>query len=268
MTEPGRPSAGEDPVAWLESLLCAPEHRDNPLLPALEVLLARDREQRARLERLLRISDCSHDVARSHTQELLQQYDKQLRRLEKITRISDRYQQNLLELNERLRQAALRDPLTGLANRRLLMARLQEEQERQRRTGEVFSLAMLDVDHFKRINDAFGHDAGDQVLCRMAGAIERQLRRYDLCARWGGEEFLILLPATPLAQARQMAERVMTAVREISLADIDEAIALTASIGLVQWRPDEGIDGTIQRADSALIQAKRNGRDRLQMAPS
>ena len=252
--------------AELERLLGAPEHRDNPLLPVLKALLERDREHRLRLERLLRISDCSYDLARSQTEDLLQQYDKQLRRLEKITRISDRYQRSLLELNDRLKQAALRDPLTGLANRRLLMERLEEEQERCRRGGEPFSLAMLDVDHFKRINDAFGHDVGDRVLCLLAQAIGGQLRGYDLCARWGGEEFMLLLPDTRLEQARQLVERIMEAVRGLRLADIDEQLLLTVSVGLTAYQPHEALDRTINRADGELIRAKRSGRDRLQVA--
>lgn len=97
----------------LDRLLDAAEHRDNPLRPLLAALVERDREQRARLERLLRISDCSYGMALSQTQSLLQQYDRQLRRLEKITRISDRYQRNLLELNDRLRQAAPPGNCTG-----------------------------------------------------------------------------------------------------------------------------------------------------------
>ncbi len=249
----------------LERLLTDPEHRDNPLLPLLSLLLERDREQRARLERLLRISDCSYDMARGQTQDLLLQYDRQLRRLEKITRISDRYQRSLLELNEQLKKAALRDPLTGLANRRLLMERLHEELERCRRGREPFSLVMLDADHFKCINDAFGHDMGDRVLCMMADTISRQLRDYDLCARWGGEEFMLLLPNTGLEQATSMVERVMQAVRALRL-EGDGQIRLSVSAGLSTYHPDEAIDLTINRADSALIRAKQNGRDRLQVA--
>ena len=250
----------------LERLLADPQQRHNPLLPALEELLKRDREQRERLERLLRISDCSYDMARSQTDDLLHQYDRQLRRLEKITRISDRYQRSLLELNEQLKKAALRDPLTGLANRRLLMERLGDELERCRRGGAPFSLVMLDADHFKRINDAFGHDAGDRVLCMLADTVCRQLRGYDLCARWGGEEFMLLLPETGLEQATGMVERVMQAVRSLTL-EGDRQIPLSVSAGLTSYLPDEHVDLTINRADGALLQAKHNGRDRLLVVP-
>ncbi|MBR9858555.1 MAG: diguanylate cyclase [Gammaproteobacteria bacterium] len=248
----------------LEQLLADPKLRDNPLLPVLQQLVERDKEQRERLERLLRISDSSYEMARTQTHDLLHQYDRQLRRLEKITRISDRYQRSLLELNEELKKAALRDPLTGLANRRLLMERLREELDRCRRGREPFSLVMLDADHFKRINDVFGHETGDRVLCMMADTISRQLRGYDLCARWGGEEFMLLLPETGLEQANGIVERVMQAVRSLKLAGESETL-LSISAGLTVYLPDEDVDLTINRADGALFQAKNNGRDRLQV---
>lgn len=251
--------------AELDRLLQAPEHQDNPLLPALKLLRKRELAHQQRLERLLRISDCSDDLARIQTHELLHQYDKQLRRLEKITRISDRYQQNLLQLNEELKEVALHDPLTGLANRRLLMSRLNEEIERSRRNQQPLSLVMLDVDHFKHINDAFGHDVGDKALCMMAKAIEQQLREVDLCARWGGEEFMLLLPETRSEQAIHTVERVMQAIRSLQLRD-DKTVMLSISAGITQYHANEAMDVTINRADGALISAKLNGRNQWQWA--
>lgn len=249
----------------LERLLTDPEHQNNPLLPALQWLQQREQTQRRQLEKLLRIADRSDDIARFQAHELLGQYDKQLRRLEKITRISDRYQHSLMELNEQLKQAAQQDPLTKLANRRLLMARLGEEIERCRRGSAPFTLVMLDVDHFKRINDDFGHETGDIALCMMAETIVRQLRGYDLCARWGGEEFLLLLPQTELEQATHIVKRVMEAIRALRLPK-HEAVRLSISAGLAHYQLNESVDLTINRADSALIYAKKNGRDQLQIA--
>ncbi|MGO4999377.1 biofilm regulation diguanylate cyclase SiaD [Oceanisphaera sp. W20_SRM_FM3] len=251
--------------AELERLLLAPEHQDNPLLPALKLLRKREQMHQQRLDRLLRIADCSDDLARTQSHDLLHQYDKQLRRLEKITRISDRYQQNLLELNEELKEVALRDPLTGLANRRLLMSRLNEEIERSRRHQQPLSVVMLDVDHFKRINDVFGHDMGDKALCMMSKAIVQQLRETDLCARWGGEEFMLLLPDTRSEQAIHMVERVMQAIRLLQLRD-DQTVSLSISAGITQYHANEAMDVTINRADGALISAKQNGRDQWQWA--
>ncbi|WP_107851458.1 biofilm regulation diguanylate cyclase SiaD [Oceanimonas marisflavi] len=251
----------------LERLLALPEHRNNPLLPLLMAVVEQNREQRIRLERLLRISDCSYGMAVSHSQDLLQQYDRQLKRLDKITRISDRYQRNLIELNEQLRHAALKDPLTGLANRRQLMERLYDEQARCRRGQPAFALVMIDVDHFKRINDGFGHDVGDQVLCRLVNMISSQLRTQDLCARWGGEEFMLLLPHTGLEPAKALLERMMTAIEQLRLDAIPE-LQLTVSAGLTVYHAQEPLDDTIRRADHALIRAKQSGRNRLCMATS
>ncbi|WMC09788.1 biofilm regulation diguanylate cyclase SiaD [Oceanimonas pelagia] len=249
----------------LERLLADPAHRHNPLLPLVAALAERNREQRIRLERLLRISDSSYCVAISRNQDLLQQYDRQLKRLDKITRISDRYQRSLLELNDQLRQAALRDPLTGLANRRQLMERLHDEQARCRRGQPAFALAMLDVDHFKRINDTYGHDTGDRVLCRLAETLAGQLRTQDLCARWGGEEFVLLLPHTALEPAGALLRRIMTAVRELVVDEVP-ALRLTVSAGLTTHQPHETLDDTLRRADQLLIGAKNAGRDRLHLA--
>lgn len=256
--------AGQD--AWFETLLADPANSSNPLLPALQLLSRRDQEQKKRLARLLRISDGYYSLAQANTSSLLERCDRHIRRLEKISRISDRYQQSLLELNEHLRRAALHDPLTGLANRRMMIERLQEEQERVRRQHSDFTLAMLDVDYFKQINDAYGHELGDQVLCSIANTIEGKLRPYDLGARWGGEEFIILLPHTSLKEAGEICQRVLTALAGIELEQTGQTLNITASIGLTQYRGQEDYNDTIIRADNALIRAKRGGRNRIELA--
>lgn len=252
--------------AWLKSLLDDSANSQNPLLPALAFIYQREQELRVKLARLMHISDGYHDFARAQAQTLLENYEKQSVRLEKISRISDRYQETMRELNENLKQAALRDPLTLLANRRLFLSRLKEEETRSQRLKTHFGIIMLDVDHFKRFNDEYGHNAGDIVLCRMAEAINESLRNYDLCARWGGEEFIILLPDTHLEMAIGVAERALTAVRTINITDIDTNLTLTASIGLAIYRSTEDCNDTINRADAALLQAKRNGRNRIEIA--
>lgn len=249
----------------LEYLLQSAEHQDNPLLPVLKQLYKQELDHQQRLDRLLRIADCNDDLARTQSHDLLDLYDKQLRRLEKITRISDRYQQNLIELNNELKEVALRDPLTGLANRRWFMSRLHEEIERSHRNQQPLSLVMLDVDHFKRINDAYGHDIGDKALCMMATAIVEQLREADFCARWGGEEFMLLLPETRPEDAIITVERVMQAIRLLQLFE-DTTVSLSISAGISQYHAHEAVDLAINRADSALISAKNNGRDQWQWA--
>ena len=256
--------AEHDLVARIEALLADPAHADNPLHAPLAALFVSHAAQQERLERLVRISDGYHLLTRNHSNNLAEQYDRQLRRLEKLARISDRYQNSLRELSEALKDAALRDPLTGLGNRRFLMERIKEESERASRKEVPYSLVILDVDHFKSINDQFGHEAGDTALSRIAHAIQDAIREYDLCGRWGGEEFLILLPETPLEFARQVTERVRQSIEELDFAFLEHGSPrITASLGLTLHHPGEAYSETLNRADSALLQAKSAGRNRI-----
>lgn len=254
-------------IEQVETLLADPAHADNPLREPMAALFATSEAQRERLERLVRISDGYHLISRSHSQTLAEQYDRQLRRLDKLARISDRYQNSLRELSEALKDAALRDPLTGLGNRRFLMERIKEETERANRKTAPYSLAILDVDHFKNINDRFGHEAGDTALCQIAQAIQAALREYDLCGRWGGEEFLIMLPETPLEFALQVAERVRLGIQALNFEFLEqEEVHITASLGMTLYHPGEIYSETLDRADTALLQAKSAGRNRIETA--
>lgn len=256
------------PLAHFAALLDEPAHADNPLRPACAELLSLCTEQQERLSRLVRISDGYHDISRSQNLSLHAQYDRQLRRLEKITRISDRYQQSLHELSAALEEAALSDALTGLHNRRYLMERLKKETLRNDRKAGSFALAILDVDYFKSINDRFGHEAGDFALCQIAQAVQSSIREYDICGRWGGEEFLILLPDTELASAVQVAERIRQEIAQLHLGFLDSSTLphTTVSIGLSMHMPGEMYSATLDRADSALRNAKSAGRNRIEVS--
>ncbi len=252
-----------DLLEHIQSLLDDPSHQDNPLQPALQQLFIFSKNQQERLARLVRISDGYHAISRHQSLSLSEQYDKQLRRLEKLARISDRYQNSLRELSEALKETALHDPLTGLGNRRFLMERLREETERANRKNTPYGLAILDVDRFKSINDRYGHEAGDKALCAISEAIQNSLREYDICGRWGGEEFLILLPDTPLEHGLQVIERVRLNIDalQVQLQD-NESPPLSASLGLTLYRSGETFSDTINRADHALLEAKDTGRNR------
>ena len=167
------------------------------------------------------------------------------------------------EYETQLAQLAHIDPLTGLSNRRKLSEHLKQESERAKRHGSCFSLAMLDVDHFKRFNDTHGHELGDRVLAELARAMEDCLREYDLCGRWGGEEFLLILPNTDLTEALAVANRVQASIRQRHILHEGVALAITASIGLTEYRVGESYSDTLRRADRALLKAKRSGRDRV-----
>ncbi|TBR13833.1 MAG: GGDEF domain-containing protein [Lysobacter sp.] len=160
------------------------------------------------------------------------------------------------------RRDAGHDALTGLANRRNLDKRLATEQARALRHGTPLSVLMLDLDRFKRVNDEYGHAAGDTVLASAARALADELRAIDLGARFGGEEFVALLPDTPLDDATRAAERIRRRIAATPATYEGVEIPVTVSIGVAQWNVEEDTAGLIARADGALYAAKRDGRDR------
>ncbi|PKU26617.1 biofilm regulation diguanylate cyclase SiaD [Telmatospirillum siberiense] len=252
----------------IEDLLADSQYEGHPLRDALNRLWTQSRDHLNRLERIAHISDGYQKMAFDQTISLQQRYDRELRRLEKAVRISDRYQDMMRELNNALQDASTRDHLTGLANRRMLVDQLKMETQRAERQGHSYTLAMLDVDHFKQVNDLYGHDLGDRALIEVAGAMQRALREYDLCGRWGGEEFLILLPQTSIGAACSVIERVRESLQRKPMPGEapGTGIKITASIGLAEHQPGEGFSDTVNRADEALLEAKRAGRDCYRLA--
>ncbi|MBI5069126.1 MAG: diguanylate cyclase [Deltaproteobacteria bacterium] len=167
---------------------------------------------------------------------------------------------------EEVARLATTDPLTGVANRRRFLELLGMELDRARRFGDRAALLMLDVDHFKSVNDTHGHAAGDAVLQHLADLSRRSLRRIDLFGRLGGEEFAILLPGTDGAGARLLAERFRHAVADAPAQTGRGAIAVTVSIGIAELDPgDPDPDGVLARADAALYRAKQAGRNRVEI---
>jgi diguanylate cyclase (GGDEF)-like protein len=164
----------------------------------------------------------------------------------------------------RMRETAESDGLTGLRNRRAFDSALQQETMRAVRTGRPLSLLMIDIDHFKSVNDRFGHEAGDEVLRRVAGILRHCVREVDVAARFGGEELAVLLPETPLRPAREIAERVRSTIETAVLTSNGREISVTVSIGLASM-PETVAKGTelVSVADAALYTAKREGRNRV-----
>ena len=158
---------------------------------------------------------------------------------------------------------ALLDPLTGVFNRRSFLEFSGKEEARTRRGGSQFAVLMLDIDHFKRINDQYGHPAGDGVIKALADVCTRTLRPTDMIARYGGEEFVINLPDTDPAQAQLVAERVRKAVADARVPSEHGAIAFTVSIGLATCSDETPLAEAIARADKALYAAQRGGRNRV-----
>jgi diguanylate cyclase (GGDEF)-like protein len=154
------------------------------------------------------------------------------------------------------------DSLTYLPNRRQVINSLQKEVHRAERYKTSLSISMLDIDHFKRINDSYGHTVGDQVLYQLANLLREGVRESDMVGRYGGEEFLILLPNTKLPKAAELAARLCKIIRETEIS-VGEKTALTVSIGVAEYKHcEETWQKFLSRADMALYDAKNAGRDR------
>ena len=162
--------------------------------------------------------------------------------------------------------AARIDPLTQLENRRGLNEAATALMAAAERRQEPLSLAVMDIDHFKQINDRYGHRAGDLVIAEVAACVRHVTRINDHCARWGGEEFAILMPVADRQAAEEMAERVRRSVQEALVKGDFGVVRVTASFGVVQWRSPESLTDLVARADVALYQAKRMGRNRVEIA--
>ncbi|MCP4995238.1 MAG: GGDEF domain-containing protein [Gammaproteobacteria bacterium] len=169
------------------------------------------------------------------------------------------------ELEEKLRYQAAHDPLTGLYNRSMLEQRLADEVSRATRYESNFSLFMLDIDHFKKVNDTHGHLVGDNVLCNISKLLDGVIRNSDYIARYGGEEFVVILPETAITKAEELAERLRSKVEAYSMSTEDnKPLNLTVSIGIATF-PDHAQtpEELIKSADTAMYRAKNRGRNRV-----
>lgn len=229
------PGKLQSDLSFVQELLDDPANAGNPLLPVVQRLY--DTVQRL---------DCQFD---------------------KVSRITDRYQTQLKEINFLLDEEARTDILTGLPNRRDMTERIAEEIHRCRRSSGGFAILVMDIDHFKHVNDTYGHPVGDQVIVYIAEILQSTLRASDLCARWGGEEFLVLLPDTGAKGAASIAQRLCDNVASSTYADDECCISPTVSIGIAAYAPDDSLDALISTADSMLYQAKLQGRNRVCSAP-
>lgn len=174
--------------------------------------------------------------------------------------------QELQQVNKQLEELAATDPLTGVANRREFMARAEEEMSRASRNGTDLCMMVIDFDHFKEVNDKYGHQAGDKVLKDFVRLSKEIMRPSDLLGRMGGEEFALLLPETGLSSATKVAERLRQYIEENSVAIGEQKVKLTISIGLARYQPkSDTVKKWLHRADELLYQAKDKGRNRVEV---
>jgi diguanylate cyclase (GGDEF)-like protein len=176
-------------------------------------------------------------------------------------------QQELMQQAHRLEGLLFEDPLTGLSNRRFILTQLAGMVSAARRHGRPLAAAIVDIDHFKAINDRFGHHVGDGVLATVTAALRRRLRAEDQLGRLGGEEFLVLLPDTDAAAAEAAAEKLRAEVAGAGIRHEGKDLAVTVSVGWAAWDGDSP-EGLLRRADEALYGAKARGRDLTVGAPA
>ena len=181
--------------------------------------------------------------------------------------------QRLLELQGRLQEArdalahqATHDSLTGMLNRPAILDRVKAELSRMKRQGGTMSVGMCDLDHFKKINDTYGHQTGDDMLIGFAKCIQSQLRDYDCIGRYGGEEFLVVAPGSPGQNCKSLYQRLCTAVAGTGMQTQTGVISITFSIGVAAATGGCTVDGLLASADAALYQAKADGRNRVAYA--
>lgn len=191
-----------------------------------------------------------------HAQNTIQALSEKLQRME-----ADAIEMRLQIAKERER--ATHDSLTGLPNRLALEERMPEEFERWRRYGQPLTLGVLDVDHFKRVNDELGHAAGDKVLIELAAAIRGNVRKSDFVVRYGGEELLTLMPGINLKQGLIAAEKIRAHVEQLRFIYSGERVPVTISIGVAEFRAGDDSEAVFNRADAALYVAKETGRNQV-----
>lgn len=196
-------------------------------------------------------------LAKRNAERILRETDEAYLKLQGLLKEVEGKQQELVELNTQLKELATTDPLTGLKNRRCLQENIAENIELSKKEHTAFSLLLIDVDFFKRVNDTYGHPIGDAVLQELAKKLQAETTTQDLVARMGGEEFMIVLPNTNKEYARVIAERIRLNIDQGSW---DHA-RITVSIGVTTFEPDDNVSKLFSKADDALYRSKKDGRN-------
>ena len=221
-----------------------------------EALCSAEQKKREAFEALGKAKDELEIRVRQRTVDLEEVNDKLSRE------IAER-----INAQKALEKAATTDPLTRLLNRRAMEERIEQEVIRYRRNRVPFAVLMVDLDHFKNVNDTEGHDAGDSVLVETGFRMKSMLRGQDSVCRWGGEEFMVLLPDTDSEGAREAAERIRARIADAGYYFEGKEIALTASFGAAEFGGEPDVEPLIKAADTALYKAKNSGRNRVETAP-
>ncbi|WP_017295804.1 diguanylate cyclase [Geminocystis herdmanii] len=229
----------------------------NPNLQEIPIIFITASDEKKDLLKAFDLGAVDYITKPFHNQELLARVKNHLEL--KFTR--DELRKALIELEK----LAKTDELTGISNRRHFIALAQREFNLAKRQKRDFSLLILDIDYFKKINDTYGHPIGDKVIQFVARKCVDCLRQEDLCARWGGEEFIVFLSETTLEGAIMAADRIRISIENGTIEIEDYKISVTVSIGISVYNPDDAnVNQTISRGDMALYRAKNNGRNRVE----
>ncbi|GAA3410598.1 diguanylate cyclase [Paenibacillus hodogayensis] len=197
--------------------------------------------------------------AKKQTEEAYREKEQAFAKLEHIHKEIEKKQAELIEMNALLVELSTTDKLTGLKNRRFFQEKLTELIDGYSRTRQPFSLLIVDIDHFKRINDTFGHQTGDDVLEKLASILKAHSRQDDIAARYGGEEFVIILPNTDGPESRRIAEHLRTIIADTAW----QTGTVTASVGAATFTPEDSAATLLEKADRALYVSKETGRNRV-----
>uniref|UniRef100_I1XJ77 diguanylate cyclase n=2 Tax=Methylophaga nitratireducenticrescens TaxID=754476 RepID=I1XJ77_METNJ len=203
------------------------------------------------------------DVLKQHENALKAQNQFLEERVNERTLALKEVNQALQNANGRLAKSAATDELTGIPNRRHFLSEVQRELQRLRLDGQTASAIMIDLDHFKQVNDNLGHEAGDLVLCNIVEPISNAIRPRDLFGRMGGEEFLVFLSGADQKLANSVAERIRAEIESLEVLYRNQKINVTASLGVAEWDGRSHLDELFHQADKALYQAKNKGRNRV-----
>lgn len=250
--------------------------RDKKISDAAQVYV-REYQLLERIRNIQNNPDLLKEDFKKHYAELGKEYAKLLKQTIKITRIGDSNQHKLLVANEQIEKQkeelsvaykkleliARTDPLTRLSNRRDFLEKFKHEVNRFERSRTPFSVIMADIDDFKKVNDCYGHDCGDYVLLTISNVLRLSIRKLDILARWGGEEFILLLPGTSLAGAIKVAEAIRKKIATEPYCYAGHQLAVTMSFGVCQFDPDMSIDECIKNADEAMYEGKHSGKNQV-----
>lgn len=243
-----------------EVRLDRPRHRGSDELDALALSLNQMRE---RLKQQLTARQRLQSELEAHRQSLEKEVAARTNALAAESRRAQNALTDLKKAHSRLEQLARTDALTGLPNRRHLSELMAAERVRAQRARRTFSVLLADLDRFKAINDSHGHDGGDAVLREVARRMREALRAQDAAGRWGGEEFLVLLPEADAQGAQEVAEKLRRSVAAAAVSFESTPIPVSATIGAATWNGEESLDMLVARADRALYVGKQGGRDRV-----